>query len=222
MSRKQSALDAILTQGVLPLYFYPDTAVSVHVLHVLYNAGIRAVEYTNRGGDALRNFREMIEERNDHMPGMLLGIGTIKTAEQGQAFIDAGADFLISPGTLPEVATVAAEAGLLYVPGCMTPTEVIVAENFGSTLVKLFPGSLLGPSYVSAIRDIFPDMRFMATGGVEVEDGNLKAWFKSGISAVGLGSKLISKTALEQRNYNLIAAETTKALTLIQSIRQSS
>lgn len=219
MSKKQFALDTILDQGVLPLYFYPDTAVSIHVLHVLYNAGIRAVEYTNRGEAALHNFKEMIEARNDEMPGMLLGIGTIKTAEQGRAFAAAGADFLISPGTLPEVAAVAEEAGLLYIPGCMTTTEVIVAENFGSTFVKLFPGNVLGPAYVSAIIDLFPGMKFMPTGGVEVEEGNLKAWFKSGVSAVGLGSKLISKTILENRDYDSIARETTKALELVRVIR---
>jgi 2-dehydro-3-deoxyphosphogluconate aldolase/(4S)-4-hydroxy-2-oxoglutarate aldolase len=219
MSKKQAALDTILGQGVLPLYFYPDAAVSIDVLRTLYKAGIRAVEYTNRGEAALDNFRQMLAVRDAELPGMLLGIGTIKTAAQAIAFIEAGADYLISPGTLPEVAAEANKAGLLWVPGCMTTTEVIVAENLGCTFVKLFPGNLLGPSYVSAIFDLFPGVKFMPTGGVEVEEGNLSAWFKSGVSAVGLGSKLISKSVLESRDYDTIAVQTAKALELVNAIR---
>jgi len=209
----------ILQQGVLPLYFHPDLAVSKGVLQALYNAGIRTVEYTNRGAEALANFKDLINIRNAEMPGMLLGIGTIKNAAQANAFIDAGADYLISPGTLPEVAEVANKAEMLWVPGCMSTTEVIVAENLGCTFVKLFPGNLLGPSYVSAIYDLFPGVKFMPTGGVELEEENLKAWFKSGVSAVGLGSKLISKSLMEARDYTTIGTLATKALEMVNAIR---
>lgn len=221
MSRKQASLDIVKQQGVLPLYFHANTVVSIEVLKTLYNAGIRAVEYTNRGAEALENFKAMIAERDTSMPGMQLGIGTIKTAADAHAFIAAGADFLISPGFVPEVGKAIAQTDLLWVPGCMTTSEIIAAEQMGCTFVKLFPGNLIGPSYVSAIKDIFPTVSFMPTGGVEVEEGNIKAWFKSGVIAVGLGSKLISKDLLEARDYATISSLTTKAIQIIQSVRNS-
>jgi 2-dehydro-3-deoxyphosphogluconate aldolase/(4S)-4-hydroxy-2-oxoglutarate aldolase len=218
-NRKELALDIVLQQGLLPLYFNADAAVSTGVLQSLYRAGVRAVEYTNRGPEALQNFRKLIEVRNDEMPGMLLGIGTIKTAAQAADYVDAGADFLISPGTIPEVAEAANAAGMLWVPGCMTTTEIIVAEGLGCSFIKLFPGNLLGPAYVSAIRDIFPALKFMPTGGVEVEEDNIRAWFKSGVSAVGMGSKLISKDLMQARDYAAIESLTLKALQLVKLAR---
>lgn len=217
--KKQQALDTILGQGLLPLYFHPDPALSAGILQMLYRSGIRAVEYTNRGKEALANFKGLIRLRDEEMPGMLLGIGTIKNAQQARDYVAAGADFLISPGTLPEVAEAAQDAGLLWVPGCMSTTEIIVAENLGCTFVKLFPGHLLGPAYVSAIRDIFPEMKFMPTGGVEVEEENIRGWFRAGVSAVGMGSKLISKALLEAKDYAGMQSLTTKALEMVQRIR---
>jgi len=216
---KAQALDAILQQGVLPLYFHADREVSLAVLKSLYAAGIRAVEYTARGAEAEQNFRAMIELRNAEMPGLLLGIGTIKTAVQARTFIGAGADFLISPGMVVEVAETAASAGLLWVPGCLTTTEIIAAETLGCSFIKLFPGNLIGPSYVSAIRDIFPDLKFMPTGGVEVEEDNIRAWFSAGVSAVGLGSKLVSKALLEARDFTGIETLTRQALQIVQRVR---
>jgi hypothetical protein len=94
MQRKEQLLKLIPEQGILPLYFYKDTEVSLQVLKALYNAGIRAVEYTNRGAAALENFREMRKLCDTELKGMYLGIGTIKNGEMAQTFIDAGADYL--------------------------------------------------------------------------------------------------------------------------------
>lgn len=219
MSSKKQTLDTIIAQGILPLYFYPDTVVSIAVLQTLYDAGIRAVEYTNRGEAALENFKAMVQERDAKMPDMLLGIGTIKNAKQAQEFIDAHADYLISPGMVAEVADLAAEKDILYIPGAMSATEIIMAENAGCTFVKLFPGNLLGTGFVSAIKDIFPAVKFMVTGGVEVDEQNIKDWFKSGITAVGLGSKVIAKDTLENKNYAAITSLITKALDIVRNLK---
>ena len=220
MSRKDNSLQTVLQQGILPLYFEADKTVSLEVLKALYAANIRAVEYTNRGAAALENFKAMRELRDAELPGLEIGIGTIKCRKDALAFAEAGVDFLISPGLVPEVAEVAEEAELLYVPGCMTPTEIIQAENMGIHFVKLFPGNILGPGFVEAIRSLFPAMYFMPTGGVELEEANLRAWFAAGVSAVGLGSKLINKKVLAQPDYAAaITATTAKTYQLIQSIR---
>jgi 2-dehydro-3-deoxyphosphogluconate aldolase / (4S)-4-hydroxy-2-oxoglutarate aldolase len=219
MNKKEEILKLIPEQGVLPLYFYKDTEVSIEVLKALYSAGIRTVEYTNRGEAALKNFKELRRVCDSELKGMYLGVGTIKNAEAAQAFIDAGTDYIISPGLVEDAIAVANANNMLWVPGCMTPSEIIKAEQLGAKLIKLFPGNLLGPSFLSAIKEIFPNLLFMPTGGVEVEKENLSGWFKAGVCAVGMGSKLITKAALEGKNYEGIKADTLKGLALIKEVR---
>ncbi|KAF2335843.1 bifunctional 4-hydroxy-2-oxoglutarate aldolase/2-dehydro-3-deoxy-phosphogluconate aldolase [Flavobacterium nitrogenifigens] len=220
MSTIQNAIDVILKQGMLPLYFNSDESKSIAVLKTLYNAGIRAVEYTSRGPEALSNFKKMIEVRNAEMPEMLLGIGTIKNLAQAETYYLAGADFFISPGFVPEVASFLIAKGVLYAPGCMTPTEIIAAENAGVKFIKLFPGNILGPDFMSGIRDIFPDLIFMPTGGVDTTRQSIETWFNAGVSAVGMGSKLISKEVMEFDAYETIEKETKRVLDLIETIRK--
>lgn len=219
MSKKSDILQAVTTQGILPLYFFKDTEVSIEVLRALYRAGVKAVEYTNRGEAALANFKEMRKVVDAEMPGMYLGIGTIKNAEQALAFIEAGADYLISPGLVPEVAAVADKNDVLWVPGAMTPSEIIAAENLGAKFVKLFPGNMLGPDFMSTIKELFPNMLFMPTGGVDTTKENIGAWFKAGVCAVGMGSKLISKALLEAKDYATIEAATKEVLATVKAIK---
>ncbi len=194
MSQVQKITDAIKTQGILPLYFNPDETLSIEVLKAIYRAGIRAVEYTNRGEAALKNFTAMVAERNANMKDLLMGVGTIKNLAQSKAYQAAGADFLVSPGFVPEVAADAVKNDIFYAPGCMTPTEIIAAENAGIRFIKLFPGNMLGPEFMSTIKEIFPGLLFMPTGGVDTTKENIEAWFKSGVCAVGMGSKLLENT----------------------------
>jgi 2-dehydro-3-deoxyphosphogluconate aldolase/(4S)-4-hydroxy-2-oxoglutarate aldolase len=219
MDQKTEILELIKTQGVLPLFFYKDAEVSIDVLRALYQSGIRTVEYTNRGEAALNNFRKMRAVLDSELKGMYLGVGTIKNAEAAQAFIDAGADYIISPGLVEDAARVADANKMLWVPGCMTPSEIIRAEQLGAKLVKLFPGNILGPSFLSAIKELFPNLLFMPTGGVEVEKENLSGWFRAGVCAVGMGSKLITKSALENKDYERIKTDTQKSLALIKEVR---
>ena len=219
MSKKQEILDVITNQGILPLFFYKDTQVSLEVLRALYNAGIKTVEYTNRGEAALKNFEAMRKLCDSELPGMYLGIGTIKNAEAAQQFIDAGAHYIISPGLVEDAAEVANKSDMLWVPGCMTPTEIIKAEKLGAKLVKLFPGNLLGPGFLSGIKELFPNMLFMPTGGVDLSKENIGGWFKAGVCAVGMGSKLISKELLEQKDYAKIQSLTSEVMETIKSIK---
>lgn len=220
MATKQTITDVILKQGMLPLYFNADEIVSVEVLRAIYKAGIIAVEYTNRGEAALKNFKKLFEVRNKEMPGLMLGVGTIKNIKQAENYINAGGDFLVSPGFVPEVAAYANSKNIFYAPGCMTPGEIIAAENSGIGFIKLFPGNLLGPEFLSGIKDIFPDLLFMPTGGVDTTRENLEGWFKAGVSAVGMGSKLISKKLMEQKDYATIEKLTKEVLDLINTIKK--
>jgi len=219
MSKKNALLQLIPQQGILPLFFHKDPEVSIQVLKALYNAGIRAVEYTNRGEAALANFKLMKQLCESEMKDLYLGIGTMKNAEMAKTFIDAGADYLICPGWVPEVAEVADQHDMLWVPGCMTPSEIIAAENKGARMIKLFPGNVLGPGFMSAIKELFPQLLFMPTGGVELDRDNIAGWFKAGVCAVGMGSKLITKPLLEAKQYDQITAATREVIAIIKSIQ---
>jgi 2-dehydro-3-deoxyphosphogluconate aldolase/(4S)-4-hydroxy-2-oxoglutarate aldolase len=219
MSKKQIIFDLVPQQGILPLYFNKDAEVSIEILRALYRAGVKSVEYTNRGEAALVNFTAMKKVCEAEMKDMYLGVGTIKNAEMAQQFIDAGADYLISPGLVPSVAAIADKNDMLWVPGCMTPSEIIKAETLGAKFIKLFPGNLLGPDFMSGIKELFQGLKFMPTGGVDTTQENLSGWFKSGVCAVGMGSKLISKQLMEAKDYAAIERDTKAVIETISAIR---
>ena len=220
MSKTKQIADAIIEQGMLPLYFNADETVSVDILRAVYRAGVKALEYTNRGDAALMNFKKMVAVRNAEMPGMLLGVGTVKNLQTAKDYLAAGADFLVSPGFVKEVADYAVANDIFYAPGCMTPSEIIAAENSGISFIKLFPGNMLGPEFLSGIKDIFPKLLFMPTGGVDTTKENIEGWFKAGVCAVGMGSKLISKKLMEAKDYAAIEKMTKEVLALIATIKK--
>ncbi|MFC0516919.1 bifunctional 4-hydroxy-2-oxoglutarate aldolase/2-dehydro-3-deoxy-phosphogluconate aldolase [Mucilaginibacter angelicae] len=220
MSKKDIVLDAILKQGTLPLFFYKDPEVSLQITRTLYKAGIRVFEYTNRGAAALENFKVLKQALvNGEMPGLELGIGTIKSVQEGEAFIAAGADFIVSPIVNPEVGKLVAQHNLLWIPGCMTPTEIYTAQQNGAALIKIFPANILGPEFVSSIKDLFAGQLFMPTGGVDLNHDSISTWFKAGVCAVGMGSKLISKSVLENQEYDKLYNDTLKLLEIVQTIK---
>jgi 2-dehydro-3-deoxyphosphogluconate aldolase/(4S)-4-hydroxy-2-oxoglutarate aldolase len=219
MDKRETIQDLINKEGLLPLFYHHDVELCIEVARALYNAGVRIVEFTNRGKNALENFKTLIKERDAAMPGLMMGIGTIKTSEDATNFIDAGADVLISPTFNSGVADVAYMNKVLWIPGCMTPTEIQVAESAGCTLIKLFPGNVLGTSYVPAIKPLFPSLQFVVTGGVETSRENLTSWFKSGVAGVGIGSKLITEKILADKDYTTLTTNTKEVLQTIQSLK---
>jgi 2-dehydro-3-deoxyphosphogluconate aldolase/(4S)-4-hydroxy-2-oxoglutarate aldolase len=219
MDKRETIQNLIYKEGLLPLFYHDDVEVCKEVVRSLYNAGVRIVEFTNRGKNALENFSVLIKERDTSMPGLMMGIGTIKSSEDASKFTDAGADVLISPTFNNGVSDVAYMNKVLWIPGCMTPTEIQVAENAGCTLIKLFPGNVLGPSFVQAIKPLFQNLKFVVTGGVETSKENLSSWFKSGVAGVGMGSKLITNKILADKDYNTLTSSTKEVLHIIQSLR---
>ena len=218
MSDKKVILQSILAQGILPLFYWESPSVCLKVIQTLYRAGVRAVEYTNRGTAALDNFAMLKKTLAAEAPDLYLGIGTVKSKAEAEAFVKAGADFIVAPIINPEVADVAAKAGLLWIPGCMTPTEIYLAQQHQAEVIKIFPANILGPEFVSSIKELFQGQRFIPTGGVEIEEANIRAWIKAGVCAVGLGSRLISKDILIHENYDLLYQQTIKALTIARTV----
>ena len=219
MEKKEKALQTIIDQGLLPLFFYPDPHVSLAIIQTLYTAGIRTLEYTNRGEEAPDNFVFLKREMAVSCPGMQLGIGTVKTAAEAEFFVEAGASYIVAPTVNPEVGKIAHEAGLLWIPGCMTPTEINLARQHNAALIKIFPADILRPGYISQIRDLFPGQLFIPTGGVELDAKNIDSWFKSGVSAIGMGSRLISYEILNNKDYDLLLIRAESVLRMIKMVR---
>jgi 2-dehydro-3-deoxyphosphogluconate aldolase/(4S)-4-hydroxy-2-oxoglutarate aldolase len=219
MNNKEKALQTILDQGLLPLFFHKSPETSLKVIQTLYKAGIRTLEYTNRGKEALDNFIFLKKELAATCPDMQLGIGTVKTIEEANSFLKAGADYIVAPIVSPEVGRVVHEAGLLWIPGCMTPSEIHIAQQNNASLIKVFPANILGPEYIASIKDLFIGQLFIPTGGVEIDTENIKNWFKAGVCAVGMGSKLISKEVLEEGNFEWLYNKTLEALNIIRSVK---
>ena len=220
MPKKSDSLAAIKQQGILPMFFNANETVGVNILKALYRGGMRVIEFTNRGPEALKVYKALKAARDAAFPDLFIGVGTIKTVDDAHTFIDAGADFIVAPGTIPEVGRVVVQAGLLWSPGCMTVTEIMLAEENGSQLIKLFPGNVLGPSYIGAVREIFPKVSFMPTGGVEPERDSIASWFKAGACAVGMGSKLVSKPLMESERYDTIEERAKQVLNIIINYRK--
>ncbi len=221
MSNKKVILQSILDQGMLPLFYWDSLAVSLEVVRTLYKAGIRAVEYTNRGKQALENFTALKKAAIAEMPYLWMGIGTIKSPAEATTFIAAGADFIVCPIVNPGVAAVTEKIGMLWIPGCMTPTEINFAQEHKAALIKIFPANILGPEFVSSIRELFGGQLFMPTGGVELDLDNIRSWFRAGVCAVGMGSKLIGKDILKNEQYDTLYSNTIKALELVREGRKS-
>lgn len=220
MANPNTPLMNIFSTGMLPLYYCHSQVVSLDIARVLYKAGIRAIEYTNRGSAALENFSEMRKALAAELPLLHLGIGTVKSAEEAQAYVAAGADFIVSPIVSPAVAAVAKGAGLPWIAGCMTPTEVYQAQELEAAVIKLFPANILKPEFLRSILALFIGQKFIPTGGVEIDERNIRDWFQSGVVAVGMGSKLITEEIMIHGKYDLLEERTLLALDMIRKVKQ--
>ncbi|MCO5239523.1 MAG: bifunctional 4-hydroxy-2-oxoglutarate aldolase/2-dehydro-3-deoxy-phosphogluconate aldolase [Chitinophagaceae bacterium] len=215
----QEIADRVKETGFMPLFTHADLAICTNVLKSAYDAGVRLFEFTNRNENSFDIFCALRTYCNEALPGMTLGIGTIKNAQQAEQYIAAGADFLISPLISEEINKVAVQHKKLWIPGCATPSEIGRAENWGIRIVKIFPASQLGgPAYIKSVKAVFPDIHFMATGGVEPTREDMAGWFKNGATAVGIGSQLFPSAWLAAAQYDLVTDHIKK---IIQYIREA-
>jgi 2-dehydro-3-deoxyphosphogluconate aldolase/(4S)-4-hydroxy-2-oxoglutarate aldolase len=189
-------LQKIKDQKIVPLFYNESLEVSKNTIKALYEGGIRVIEYTNRGSQALENFTKLKEILETEFPGLLLGIGTVKNSQELNDYAAVKADFIITPVISEELILHAAEKNILLIPGCFTPSDVNVAFQNNLRMVKIFPADALSKNYIKSIQPVFPGMNFMPTGGIHADVNDITEWLKGGAVAVGLGSSLI-KTGIE-------------------------
>lgn len=219
MHTRLQTLATIQDQGIMPLFYHPDVELGKEVLRACYNAGGRLLEFTNRGYFAHDVFRELSLFAEREMPDMILGVGSIADAPTAALFMQMGARFIVSASLREDVALICNRRKVPYMPGCASLTEIGRAEELGCEIVKLFPGSVYGPGFIKAVRGPQPWTSIMPTGGVSTDPENLKSWFGSGAVCVGIGSQLVSKTALESKDFSSITDALAGALAAAKQIR---
>ncbi|RNC92692.1 MAG: bifunctional 4-hydroxy-2-oxoglutarate aldolase/2-dehydro-3-deoxy-phosphogluconate aldolase [Allomuricauda sp.] len=205
--------------GLVPVFNHTDSTVAKNVLDACYRGGVRVFEFTNRGENALFVFEDLVQHAKKY-EDLLLGIGTIFSAEDAEKFVGVGAKFVVSPAMIPEMAHYCASENVLWVPGCGTVTEIHQALELGAKVVKAFPGNVLGPGFVKSVTAVFPKVPIMPTGGVAPKEENLKAWFDAGVTCVGMGSKLISAEMLDSEDYEGVTDLVKRTIHTISALRK--
>ena len=205
--------------GMVPLFYHHDIDVAKAVLKACYDGGARLMEFTNRGDFAIEIFNQLIKYAIAELPGMILGVGSVTDASAASQYMLSGANFVVTPVFREDIAVVCNRRKVLWSPGCGSLTEIAQAEEMGCEVVKLFPGSTYGPGFVKAIKGPQPWTSIMPTGGVSTDEANLKGWFDAGVTCVGMGSQLISKDILANKDYATLAKNVQAALKLIGELR---
>ncbi len=197
----KSALDAIRSKRIVAVVRAPSADLALEAATVLISCGISAIEIAFTTPDAASAIEKCIGRHGEEA---LIGAGTVVSKDHIESARQAGAEFLVSPGTLGDLADAMVGTGLLTMTGILTPTEILRALQHNVHVLKVFPGSLGGPGYLSALRGPFPDLKFMPTGGVSAT--NLSQWLTHGAFAVGAGSDLIPAASLASRDFDDVAA----------------
>lgn len=217
---KMQVLDAIVSTGMVPVYYNKDVEIAKQIVKACYEGGVRAFEFTNRGDFAHEVFAELIKFATKECPELVLGVGSIVDAGTASLYLQLGANFVVGPLFNPEIAKVCNRRLVPYTPGCGSVSEIGFAQEVGCDLCKIFPaGNVGGPSFVKNIKAPMPWSMIMATGAVEPTEENLSAWFKAGVTCVGMGSKLFPKEMIAAGNWEAISTLCRDALATIKKYR---
>jgi len=216
---KIKTLDAMLTTGMIPVFYHKDVEVAKNVVKACYAGGVRAFEFTNRGEFAHEVFGELNKFVAKECPEMILGAGSVVDAPTASLYIQLGANFVVGPLFNPDVAKVCNRRLIPYTPGCGSVSEIGFAQEAGCDVCKVFPGDVLGPNFVKGLKAPMPWSLLMITGGVKPEEANLKAWFDAGASCVGMGSNLFPKDVIESKDWDKVTLLCKNALEIIKKVR---
>ncbi|WP_417886888.1 bifunctional 4-hydroxy-2-oxoglutarate aldolase/2-dehydro-3-deoxy-phosphogluconate aldolase [Zunongwangia sp.] len=208
--------------GIVPVFYHADAQTCKDILKACYDGGARIFEFTNRGDFAHEVFAELVKYATKELPGMMLGVGSVIDAGTTALYLQLGANFIVSPLINAEMAKTCNRRKVAWMPGCGSVTEINYAEELGAEVVKIFPGSQVGgPSFVKAVKGPLPWSSIMPTGGVSPTKENLKEWFSAGVHCVGIGSKLISKEMIKNKDFEAVKDKVKSALQYIAEIKKT-
>lgn len=205
--------------ALVPMFYHKDVEIWKQILKACYDGGARVLEFTARGHFAHKVFDELSRYVDKELPKMILGVGSVTDAASASNYMALGARFIVTPVLREDIAMVCNRRKVLWTPGCGSLTEIARAEELDCEIVKLFPGETYGPNFVKAIRGYQPWTNIMPTGGVSLSKENLELWFISAVTCVGIGSDLISKDILDNRDYKKLQNDVKLTLQMIHQIK---
>lgn len=217
---KMAVITAMHETGMVPVFFNSDLEVCKHVLKACYDGGVRVFEFTNRGDFAHEVFGALVKWAEKECPELILGAGTVIDVPTAALYLQLGANFIVGPNFVPEIAPVCNRRLVPYCPGCGSVTEISNAQSMGCDVTKVFPaGNVGGPSFVKNVLGPLRWSNIMVTGAVSPDEENLTAWVKAGVLCVGMGSKLFPKDVIAAGNWQYITDKCKEALGYIAKAR---
>ena len=211
---KNAVLERIKELGLVAVIRGPSPDLTVKMVEALVAGGVLGIEITYSTPDAEEVVRRLSTIYGDKI---VLGMGTLTKTEQALSAKEAGASYLVSPVCETKLVQSMVSSGLLTMAGAFTPTEAYQAYNLGVDVVKIFPGSLGGPSYLKALKGPLPDIPVMPTGGVSAK--NVAEWFAVGVVAVGAGSDLCPPQLANAGKFDEITAQAAEFVKIVESAR---
>jgi 2-dehydro-3-deoxyphosphogluconate aldolase/(4S)-4-hydroxy-2-oxoglutarate aldolase len=208
---KNEVLSRIIDSGVVAVIRMKDTGRLLKVIEAVRSGGVNSIEITMTVPGAV----DIIRQLSKAVPSdVLIGAGTVVDEETAAKVIDSGATFVVGPVLNLGVVSLCVRRGIAVMPGCYTPTEILTGWQAGADIIKVFPATTLGPKYFKDLRGPFPDIRLMPTGGVTID--NVGEWITAGACAVGIGSDLLDKKAIEEERYEVLAE---RAARMVQNVK---
>ncbi len=203
--------------GIVPVVRASSVDEANRAVEAVCAGGIPVVEITMTVPNAVSVIRELVQRRAGDV---LIGAGTVTNADQAESCLRAGAQFLVSPGLAISVLSVARANAKLAIPGALTPTELMNAQDHGARLVKIFPcGNVGGPKYLKSLKAPFPHASLIPTGGVNA--ANAAEFVAAGAFALGVGADLVDVIALREGNLEKISAAARELVDAVSSARSS-
>lgn len=200
--------------GVVAIIRMPDPAALRAVVDALAEGGVRALEVTMTVPRAI----ELIAEIAPTLPpDFLFGAGTLLDGETVRRAVGAGAQFIVSPVFRREVVEAAHSEGVPVMPGCLSPTEILDAWDMGADIIKVFPATSVGPSYIKDVRGPLPHVKLMPTGGVSID--NVGEWLRAGAVAVGVGSAVVDTKAIAAKQFRVITDNARRMIANVAAAR---
>jgi 2-dehydro-3-deoxyphosphogluconate aldolase/(4S)-4-hydroxy-2-oxoglutarate aldolase len=212
---RAATVAAIEACGVVGIIRMKDPGRLPQVVDALAEGGVRVLEITMTVPGAV----DLIRQTAPSLPaGFLMGAGTVLDVETAHRVIDAGARFLVSPTLNLAVIEAAHQRDVPVLPGCFSPTEILTAWNAGADIVKVFPATALGPTYLRDVHGPLPDVKLMPTGGVSID--NAGDWIRAGAAGVGVGSALLDPGAIAAGNYNALTERAARLMANVNGARK--
>jgi len=211
-------LNKLKKKPLLPLFFNEDLVVCHNIVEACLTNGLEVVEFVDRGASSKKNF-SIIKKSLKTDGNIQFGVGSIKTLEDAKEFIDLGADFIVSPFMDKKIGKVCKKNHVPWIPGCGTLSEMIKSVKYGAELVKLFPGSVYGPNFISSVLAPCPSLKIMPTGGVTTETDNMKRWMNAGAYCLGMGSKLFPEELVASKHSDKLKNHIGDVMKKLESIR---